>query len=95
MPDARRLLRAIASDDDDCLVIDPALITPAIAETIVATMAEFPRPVIAWSAIAPRALQSAVILAERTAQRTTKYTAQYTQTRFIFRGVPAERSALE
>jgi len=87
MPDAGRLPRAIASDDDDCLVIDPALITPAIADTIVATMAEFPRPVIAWSAIAPRALQSAVILAQRT--------TQYTQTRFIFRGVPAERSALE
>jgi hypothetical protein len=83
VPDARRLLTAVASDDDDCLVVDPALITPAIAETIAATLAEFPRPVVALSAITRVALDSAVILAERT------------QARFIFRGVPAERSVLE
>jgi len=83
VPDARRLLTAIASTDGDCLVIDPSLITAAIAETIVVTLSKFPRPVVVSSAITPVAMDSAVILAERT------------QARFIFRGVPAEHSLLE
>jgi len=81
--EARLLLAAIASTDGDCLVIDPSLVTPAIAETIAVTLAEFPRPVVALSDITAVALNSAVILAQRS------------QTRFIFLGVPAERSALE
>jgi len=83
VPDARRLLTAMASTDGDCLVIDPSLITATIAETIVVTLAKYPRPVVASSAITPVAMDSAVILAERT------------QTRFIFRGLPAEHSLLE
>ncbi len=83
VPDARRLLTAIASTDGDCLVIDPSLITATIAETIVVTLAKFPRPVVASCAITPAAMDSAVILAERT------------QARFIFRSVPAEHSLLE
>jgi AraC-like DNA-binding protein len=82
VPEARLLLAAIASTDGDCLVIDPSLVTLAIAETIAVTLAEFPRPVVALSAITAVALNSAVILTQRS------------QTRFIFRGVPAERSAL-
>ena len=83
VPEARRLLAAIASTDGDCLVIDPSLITPVIAETIAITLAEFARPVVAFSGITTVALDSAVILAQRT------------QARFIFRGVPAQRSVLE
>jgi len=83
VPDGDRLLSAIASDDDACLVIDPALIAPATAEAVVTAIAEFPRPVVALSTITPGALDSALILAQRT------------QTRFIFRGVPADRSVLE
>jgi len=83
VPDARRLLTAIASTDSDCLVIDPSLITATIAETIVVTLSKYPRPVVASSAITAVAMDSAVILAERT------------QARFIFRGVPAEHSLLE
>lgn len=83
IPDARRLVAALASPHDDCLVIDPALITPAIAEAIAVNLAEFPRAVVAFSSVSTAALESAVILAQRTPAR------------FVFRGTPNERSALE
>lgn len=83
IPDARRLVAALAAPGDDCLVIDPALITPAIAESIAVNLAEFPRAVVAFSSVSTAALESAVILAQRTPAR------------FIFRGTPNDRSALQ
>jgi hypothetical protein len=83
IPDADRLLEVIAFTDGDCLVIDPALITPAMAETLAITVTRFPRPVVAFSSIATDAMESVVIL------------ARHSRARFIFRGATTERSALE
>jgi hypothetical protein len=64
-------------------VIDPALLTPSVAATLASHLAEFPRDVVAFSSVTTAALQTAVILAQRTSAR------------FVFRGTPNERSALE
>ena len=81
--DARRLLAAIAAPNDDCLVIDPSLITPAVAESIADILREFPRPLVAYSSVTTAALDSAVVLARRT------------DARFVFRGTANEQSALQ
>ncbi len=81
--DTKRLLSTISASHDDCLVIDPALITPQIAEAIAANVAEFPRALVAFSSVSTTALECAVILAQRT------------RARFVFRGTPNDRSALE
>jgi len=81
--DVRELLVELASPRDECLILDPALLTPAVAETIAANLTEFPRAVVAFSSVTTSALESSVILAQRTAAR------------FVFRGTPNERSALE
>jgi AraC-like DNA-binding protein len=81
--DVRELLVELASPRDECLILDPALFTPAVAETIAANLTEFPRAVVAFSSVTTSALESSVILAQRTAAR------------FVFRGTPNERSALE
>lgn len=81
--DARALLASLATPRDDCLVVDPALITPVDAEMIAANITEFPRAMIAYSSVTTAALESAVVL------------AQGTPARFVFRGTPNERSALE
>ena len=83
LPNARQLLAAIPFPDGDCLVIDPSLTTPIIAETIVSALAKFPRPIVVFSAVNAAAMESVVILARRS------------QARFVFRGVPTERSTLE
>lgn len=64
-------------------MLDPALITRSQAEQIAGRLAEFPRAVVAFSSVSTAALESSVILAQRT------------QARFVFRGTPDERSALE
>lgn len=81
--DARALLAELASARDECLVVDPAMITPAVAEIVAARLAESQRPFVAFSSVTGGALEASVILARRTAAR------------FIFRGTPNERSALE
>ena len=81
--DARELLAELASARDECLVVDPAMITPAAAEIVAARLAESQRPFVAFSSVTGGALESSVILARRTAAR------------FVFRGTPNERSALE
>lgn len=83
LPDSRRLLAELATPAADCLILDPALLTPSVAETTAALLAEYPRDVVAFSSVTTAALQSAVILAQRTSAR------------FVFRGTPNERSALE
>src|SRR6185437_15222821 len=83
IPDARQLLTALDFPNDDCLVLDPALVTPDIAQSIAASFAQFPRPVVAFSSVSTAALESSVILAQRTPAR------------FVFRGTVNERSALE
>ena len=79
----RDLLSELASTREECIVLDPALISRANAELIAARLAEFPRAVVAFSSVSTAALESSVILAQRT------------QARFVFRGTPDERSALE
>jgi AraC-like DNA-binding protein len=81
--DVRELLVELASPRDECIVLDPALVTPVNAESIAANLAEFPRAVIAFSSVSTAALESSVIFAQRTPAR------------FVFRGTPNERSALE
>lgn len=81
--DVRALLTELVSPRDECLVLDPALISPAIAATLASSLAELPRAVVAYSSVTTAALESAVILAQRTSAR------------FVFRGTPNERSALE
>lgn len=83
LANVRKFLAELASPAADCLILDPALLTPSIAETISAQLAEFPRDVVAFSSVTTAALESAVILAQRTSAR------------FVFRGTPNERSALE
>ncbi len=83
IPDTRQLLAALALPSDDCLVLDPALLTPGIAQSIAASIAQFPRPVVAFSSVSTAALESSVILAQRTPAR------------FVFRGTANERSLLE
>jgi len=81
--DVRELLTELASPRDECIILDPALVSPAIAETIAANLTEFPRALVAFSSVSTAALESSVILARRTSAR------------FVFRGTPNERSALE
>lgn len=83
IPDARQLLAALAFPHDDCLVLDPALLTSGTAQSIAARLAQFPRPVVAFSSVNITALENAVILAQRTPAC------------FVFRGTANERSALE
>ncbi|MEO7101879.1 MAG: hypothetical protein ABI311_00965, partial [Gemmatimonadaceae bacterium] len=83
LQDAQALITELSSPRDECIVLDPALITPAIAQTIASSVAAFPRPIVAYSSVTTEALESAVIL------------AQYTAASFVFRGTPNERSALE
>lgn len=82
MPDVQRLIAALALPHDDCVVLDPALLTADNAQAIVANLAQFPRPVVAFSSVSTAALDSIVILAQRTPAR------------FLFRGIANERSAL-
>lgn len=81
--DDRELLAELAVPRDECLVVDPALLTPALAEIVAARLQEFPRAFVAFSSVTTAALESAVILAQRSSAR------------FVFRGTPNERSALE
>ncbi len=81
--DARDLLARLTTPRDACLVVDPALITPDDVANIASNIAEFPRAIIAYSSVTTAALESAVVLAQSTAAR------------FVFRGTPNERSALE
>jgi len=81
--DVRALLVELVSPRDECLVLDPALITPAIAQSVAANATEFPRAIVAYSSVTTEALESSVIL------------AQHTPARFVFRGTPNERAALE
>ncbi len=81
--DTRELLLELAGPRDECLVVDPALLTPALAEIVAARLLEFPRAFVAFSSVTTAALESAVILAQRSSAR------------FVFRGTPDERSALE
>ncbi len=79
----RELLAELASPRDECIVLDPALVTLADAESIAAWLTKYPRPVVVFSSVTTAALESGVLLAQRTSAR------------FIFRGTPNERSALE
>jgi hypothetical protein len=81
--DVRHLLSELASPHDECLVLDPALLTPSVVETIATRLTEYPRDVVAFSSVTTAALESAVILAQRTSAR------------FVFRGTPNEKAALE
>ncbi len=81
--DAHDLLARLTTPREECLVIDPALIMPADVASIASNIAEFPRSIIAYSSVTTAALESAVVLAQNTAAR------------FVFRGTPNERSALE
>jgi AraC-like DNA-binding protein len=81
--DVRELLIELASPHDECIILDPALLSPANAETVAANLTEFPRALVAFSSVSTAALESSVILARRTSAR------------FVFRGTPNECSALE
>lgn len=81
--DVHQLLAELAFPRDECVVLDPALISPAAAENVVMCLSEFPRSVVAYSSVTTSALESAIILAQGTAAR------------FVFRGTPNERSALQ
>lgn len=83
IPDTHVLLAELADRSSDCLVLDPAFITPDVANAIVAALARHPRPVVAFSSVSPAALASSIIL------------AQLTSARFIFRGTTNERWELE
>ncbi len=81
--DTRALLAELVSPHDEGLILDPALLSTSIADTIASSIAEYPRALIAYSSVTTAALESAVILAQRTSAR------------FVFRGTPNERSLLE
>ncbi|HEY5086575.1 MAG TPA: hypothetical protein VII66_04365 [Gemmatimonadaceae bacterium] len=83
LSDVRQLLTELASPRAGCIVLDPALVTPAVAETIAVSVAKIPRAIVAFSSVTTAALESGVILAQRTPAC------------FVFRGTPNERSALE
>jgi hypothetical protein len=83
LADVRKLMAELVSPSADCIVLDPALLTPSLAETTATHLAESSRHVVAFSSVTPAALESAVIL------------AQQTSARFVFRGTPNERSLLE
>lgn len=83
LSDVRELLVELVSPRDDCIVLDPSLITSDVAETIAANVAKSPRAIVAYSSVTTEALESSVVLAQRTAAR------------FVFRGTPNERSLLE
>lgn len=81
--DTRALLAELVSPRDEGIILDPALLSTSVAETLASSIAEYPRALIAYSSVTTAALESAVILAQRTSAR------------FVFRGTPNERSALE
>ncbi len=81
--DARQLIAQLAFPRDECVVLDPALISPQVAESIATRVAEFPRAMVAYSSTTAAALESGIILARRTSAR------------FVFRGTPNEQSALQ
>ncbi|MEO7041988.1 MAG: hypothetical protein ABI035_06995 [Gemmatimonadaceae bacterium] len=81
--DTRALLAELVSPRDEGIILDPALLSPSTAETLASSIVEYPRALIAYSSVTTAALESAVILAQRTSAR------------FVFRGTPNERSALE
>jgi AraC-like DNA-binding protein len=81
--DVRELMLELAAPHDECLVIDPAIISVEHAEAIVVSLIKFPRALVAFASVSLAALESSVILAQRTAAS------------FVFRGTPNERSALE
>lgn len=83
LTDVHRLLGEVTGPRDGCVILDPALITPAAAETIAASVAGASRSIIAFSSVTPAAIESGVIL------------ARLTPACFVFRGIPNERSALE
>lgn len=81
--DVRALLAELVSPRDEGIILDPALLSTSVAETLASSIAEYPRALIAYSSVTTAALESAVILAQRTSAR------------FVFRGTPNERTALE
>jgi AraC-like DNA-binding protein len=83
IPNASQLLAELAFPRDECVVLDPALVSPAEAESIATSIAAIPRALVAYSSVTASALQSAVVLAQRTSAR------------FVFHGMPNERSALQ
>ena len=81
--DPRELLAELAVPRDVCIVIDPALISATVADIVATRLREFPRVCVAFASVSGVALESSIILARRT------------DARFVFRGTPNERSALE
>jgi len=81
--DVRQLLAELAFPRDECVVLDPSLVSAAAAENIADAIARYPRALVAYSSVTTSALESSVVLAQRTSAR------------FVFRGTPNERSALQ
>jgi hypothetical protein len=83
LSDVRQLLSELAAPAAGCVVFDPALVPAVAAETIAVSVARFPRPLVAFSSVTTAALESGVVLAQRTPAC------------FVFRGTPNEQAALE
>lgn len=79
---AAELAEHFGGDGDVCLVLDPSLLSVASAEELAERCAMHPVATVAYGSISHQALESTVILAQRTAAQ------------FVFHGTPNERSAL-
>lgn len=79
---ASELAEHLGGDGDVCLVVDPSLLTAAGAEELAERCAINPVATIAYGSITHQALESTVVLAQRTVAQ------------FVFHGTPNERSAL-
>jgi hypothetical protein len=76
------LLRRLSDVSDECILVDPSLLTTANAEALSNHLGENPRAIVAYSSLSKEAVESCVVLARETASR------------FVFRGASNERSAL-
>lgn len=79
---AGALLDLLHRSECDCVVLDPALISVADAEVIGAAVVKYLRPLVVFSSITTAALETGVILAQRT------------DAQFVFHGVVNERATL-
>lgn len=76
------LIAALDAQADQCIVLDPSLLTPADAKRIAERAAKCPVSIVAYASLTNEAMEACVILARQT------------DTRFVFRGSVNERAAL-
>lgn len=82
MQSSAELIAALDAQADECIVLDPSLLTPSDAKKIAVRAAKYPVSIVAYASLTNEAMEACVILARQT------------NARFVFRGSANERAAL-